>query len=140
MGKYDDIINLPRPESKRPRMPLSDRAAQFSPFAALSGHDESIRETARLTESQIELDDSHKGEIGRLLTLVSKNISLCPEVNVRWYQPDNFKLGGAYRQLQDRVVKIDTFRGEMTLATGDAIPLEHIVELATSEEICMESD
>jgi len=139
MGKYDDIINLPRPESKRPRMPLSDRAAQFSPFAALSGHDESIRETARLTESQIELDDSHKDEIGRLLTLVSRDISLRPEVNVRWYQPDNFKLGGAYRQLKDRVVKIDTFRGEMTLTSGGIIPLEHIVELVISEEICMES-
>ena len=67
-GKYDDIIDLPRPDSKHPKMSRIDRAAQFSPFAALTGHEDSIKETAHLTEEQIDLDESQKDEIGRLLS------------------------------------------------------------------------
>lgn len=128
-GKYDDIINLPRPDSKYPKMPRIDRAAQFSPFAALTGHEDSIRETARLTEGQIELDEGEKDEIGRLLSYLAENIQQEPEIIIRWFQPDSRKAGGAYQRIRDRVVKIDDYRNEMILEGGRVIPLRYIVEL-----------
>ena len=128
-GKYDDIINLPRPDSKYPKMPRIDRAAQFSPFAALTGHEDSIRETARLTEGQIELDEGEKDEIGRLLSYLAENIQQEPEIIIRWFQPDRRKSGGVYQRIRDRVVKIDDYRNEMTLEDGRIIPLRYIVEL-----------
>lgn len=128
-GKYDDIIDLPRPASKHPKMSRIDRAAQFSPFAALTGHEDSIKETARLTEEQIDLDESQKDEIGRLLSYLAENIQQKPEIIIRWFQPDRRKSGGVYQQIRDRVVKIDDYRNEMTLEDGRIIPLRYIVEL-----------
>ena len=128
-GKYDDIIDLPRPASKHPKMSHIDRAAQFSPFAALTGHEDSIKETARLTEEQIDLDESQKDEIGRLLSYLAENIQQKPEITIRWFQPDRRKSGGVYQRTRDRVVKIDDYRNEMTLEDGRIIPLRYIVEL-----------
>ena len=128
-GKYDDIIDLPRPASKHPKMSRIDRAAQFSPFAALTGHEDSIKETARLTEKQIDLDESQKDEIGRLLSYLAENIQQNPEIIIRWFQPDRRKSGGVYQRVRDRVVKIDDYRNEMTLEDGRIIPLRYIVEL-----------
>ena len=128
-GKYDDIIDLPRPASKYPKMSRIDRAAQFSPFAALTGHEDSIKETARLTEKQIDLDESQKDEIGRLLSYLAENIQQKPEIAIRWFQPDRRKSGGVYQRARDRVVKIDDYRNEMTLEDGRIIPLRYIVEL-----------
>ena len=128
-GKYDDIIDLPRPDSKHPKMSRIDRAAQFSPFAALTGHEDSIKETARLTEEQIDLDESQKDEIGRLLSYLAENIQQKPEIVIRWFQPDRRKSGGVYQRARDRVVKIDDYRNEMTLEDGRIIPLRYIVEL-----------
>ena len=128
-GKYDDIIDLPRPDSKHPKMSRIDRAAQFSPFAALTGHEDSIKETARLTEEQIDLDESQKDEIGRLLSYLAENIQQKPEIVIRWFQPDRRKSGGVYQRIRDRVVKIDDYRNEMTLEDGRIIPLRYIVEL-----------
>lgn len=128
-GKYDDIIDLPRPASKHPKMSRIDRAAQFSPFAALTGHEDSIKETARLTEEQIDLDESQKDEIGRLLSYLAENIQQKPEITIRWFQPDRRKSGGVYQRARDRVVKIDDYRNEMTLEDGRIIPLRYIVEL-----------
>ena len=128
-GKYDDIIDLPRPDSKHPKMSRIDRAAQFSPFAALIGHEDSIKETARLTEKQIDLDESQKDEIGRLLSYLAENIQQKPEIVIRWFQPDRRKPGGVYQRIRDRVVKIDDYRNEMTLEDGRIIPLGYIVEL-----------
>ena len=128
-GKYDDIIDLPRPASKHPKMSRIDRAAQFSPFAALTGHEDSIKETARLTEKQIDLDESQKDEIGRLLSYLAENIQQKPEIIIRWFQPDRRKSGGVYQRARDRVVKIDDYRNEMTLEDGRIIPLRYIVEL-----------
>ena len=112
-GKYDDIIDLPRPDSKHPKMSRIDRAAQFSPFAALTGHEDSIKETARLTEEQIDLDESQKDEIGRLLSYLAENIQQKPEITIRWFQPDRRKSGGVYQRARDRVVKIDDYRNDI---------------------------
>lgn len=103
---YDDIIHLPHPVSPRhPQMPLADRAAQFSPFAALTGHDAAIRETARLTDSPVELEESGKEQLDRQLLLVQENLAQKPEIEVTYFQPDEKKSGGVYVTVCGRVKK-----------------------------------
>ena len=88
-GPYDNIINLPHPTSKRhPRMSLHDRAAQFSPFAALSGHAAALAETTRLTDRKIELDEDTRAELDRRQAVLLEQISEQPEITVTWFQPD----------------------------------------------------
>lgn len=95
-GKYDDIIGLPHPtSSKHPRMPISERAAIFSPFAALSGHSAALAETARLTDQKIELDEDTKAELDRKQAVLLEHIGEQPEVTVTWFQSDERKDGGA---------------------------------------------
>ena len=91
-GPYDDIIQLPHPTSARhPRMSLSNRAAQFSPFAALSGHSAALAETARLTDQQIELSDDDKAELDQKQRILLEHINEHPEIMVTWFQPDEKK-------------------------------------------------
>ena len=85
-GKYDDILYLPHPTSaKHPRMPTSDRAAIFSPFAALTGHAGAIAETARLTERKMELDEDAKAELDRRQAVLLEHIAEQPEITVTWF-------------------------------------------------------
>ena len=105
-GPYDDIINLPHPTSKRhPRMPIRDRAAIFSPFAALSGHGAAIAETARLTEQKIELDEDTKAELDRRQAVLLEYMDERPELTVTWFQRDEKKDGGAYLTTTGRLKK-----------------------------------
>lgn len=93
--KYDDIINmLHHISSKRPRMAMIDRAAQFSPFAALTGYDATVKETARLTDSRIELDDYEKLALDERLQLIQEHLREKPEVEITFFQPDERKSGG----------------------------------------------
>ena len=88
-GPYDDIINLPHPTSaKHPRMPLSDRAAQFAPFAALSGHSAALAETARLTDQRMELDEDARAALDLKQQLLLERIKERPEITATWFQPD----------------------------------------------------
>ena len=90
--KYDDILHLPHPTSKKhPRMPISDRAAIFSPFAALTGHAAAIQETARLTDQKIELDEDTKAELDRRQAILLEHIAEQPEVTITWFCPDEKK-------------------------------------------------
>ena len=85
-GPYDDILHLPHPTSKRhPRMPIADRAAQFSPFAALTGHGAAIEETARVTDRRIELDEDAKEQLDQTLQLLLERIDEQPEITVTWF-------------------------------------------------------
>ena len=94
---YDDIINLPNPTStKHPRMPLSDRAAQFSPFAALTGHEAAIKETARRTDEKLMLSDEVIAELNEKLKLIAETIGTQQVVRITYFVPDNKKAGGAY--------------------------------------------
>lgn len=108
MNKYKDIINLPHHASKtRKPMSLYNRAAQFAPFAALTGYDDAIKETARLTEERIELSDELKNMLNQKIKLIIENIKLQPEVAITYYVPDNKKSGGVYKTISGNVKRID---------------------------------
>ena len=129
-GPYDDIINLPHPTSKRhPRMPIRDRAAIFSPFAALSGHGAAIAETARLTERRMELDEDTRAELDRKQAVLLEHIDEQPEITITWFQPDEKKDGGAYLTTTGRLKKLRELERLLVLADGTEIPLEDVVAL-----------
>ena len=129
-GPYDDIINLPHPTSKRhPRMPIRDRAAIFSPFAALSGHGAAIAETARLTERRMELDEDSRAELDRKQAVLLEHMDEQPEVTITWFQPDERKDGGAYLTATGRLKKLRELERILLLADGTEIPLEDVVAL-----------
>ena len=94
MSKYDDIINLERPISKHPKLSIDSRAAQFAPFAALTGYDEQVKETARLTKEKVILDDDALEKINNKLDYISKNINENIEVNITYFIPEKKKSGG----------------------------------------------
>ena len=129
-GPYDDIINLPHPTSQRhPRMPIHDRAAIFSPFAALSGHGAAIAETARLTERRMELDEDTRAELDSKQAVLLEHIDEQPEITITWFQPDEKKDGGAYLTTTGRLKKLRELERLLVLADGAEIPLEDVVAL-----------
>ena len=129
-GPYDDIIHLSRPTSARhPRMPISDRAAIFSPFAALTGHAAAIQETARLTDQRMELDEDTRAELDRKQKILMDHIADQPEVTITWFCPDEKKSGGAYVVSMGRLKKVDDVAGTLKLADETTIPLNEIVDL-----------
>ena len=132
-GKYDDIIDLPHKQSnRRPHMPLIDRAAQFSPFAALTGHDAAIKETARLTDWKVELDEYRKEELDSQLQQILEHIAERPEVVITYFRPDEHKEGGAYVTHNGSVKKIDEYEQIILMTDGTRIPIEDIAEIEGS--------
>ena len=126
-GKYDDILYLPHPTSARhPRMPISERAAIFSPFAALTGHAGAIAETARLPDQQGELDEATTAELGRRQTVLMEHIAEQPEITVTWFQPDERKDGGAYLTAIGRLKKLDEIQRVLVLTDGTEISLDDV--------------
>ena len=129
-GPYDDILHLPHPTSKRhPRMPIVDRAAQFSPFAALTGHKAAIEETARVTDRRIELDEDAKEQLDQTLQLLLERIDEQPEITVTWFSPDKKKAGGQYHTATGKLKRIDSREGRLILTDGNQIPLEDLLEI-----------
>lgn len=130
MGKYDDIIDLPHHVSAtRPQMSMQERAAQFSPFAALVGYDAAIRETGRVTETQIEQDEEALTALNRKFQLLRECPSDAPEIAVTYFAPDERKAGGAYREAVGKVKKLDTFERLLVLWDGTKIALDHILAI-----------
>ncbi len=128
--KYDHILNLPRPvSSTRPRMSLSRRAAQFAPFAALTGFEAMIGETARRTEGAICLDEGEIAAIDHCLRQLRDEIDLRPAVFLRFFRPDPRKEGGSFQMRRGRVVKIDENLQILTLQSGENIQFQHILQL-----------
>ena len=127
---YDDILHLPHPTSKNhPRMSIQERAAQFSPFAALTGHSAAIAETARLTDRKMELDEDTRAELDRRQAILLEHISERPEVTITWFRPDERKEGGAYVTTTGRLKKIDQVERILVLMDGTNIPLEDVAAL-----------
>ena len=124
--KYADIINLPHHVSrKHPQMSMADRAAQFSPFAALTGHDAAIAEAARLTDERPILDESVKQKISDLLQLASTDSSLV--LNIVYFVPDTRKAGGSYAEITGHIKKLLPHEKLLILDTGTRIPVEEVV-------------
>ena len=132
-GPYDDIIRLPHPTSaKHPRMPIRDRAAIFSPFAALSGHSAAIAETARLTDQRLDLDEDARAELGRRQQALLEHLADRPEVSVTWFQPDGKKDGGTYVTTTGRLKKIDEVERTLVLTDGMVIALDDVMGIDSS--------
>ena len=129
MSKYDDIIDLPRPRSAHEPMPMSDRAAQFSPFAALTGYEDAIDETARLTDARVELGESAVEELERALAGIAARISERPDVTVTYFVPDGRKSGGAYVTRAGALKRIDEAEREIVFADGTRIAVWDIVSI-----------
>lgn len=129
-NRYDDIINLPHPVSKNhPQMQLIDRAAQFSPFAALTGHGAAIEETARLTDERIELDESRKETINEKLMFIVESGCDAPEVTINFFVPDGKKFGGEYVSVAGKIKKIDSVEHNIIMTNGKKIPIENVYDL-----------
>ena len=130
MGNYDDIIDLPHHVSEtHPPMSRADRAAQFSPFAALTGYDAAVRESARVTEQRIELDEGVKAELNARLNCILEHLSEHPQVSITYFMPDEKKSGGAYRTVTGAVRKLDSFAKTLTLTDGTVVPMEEMVHV-----------
>lgn len=110
-------------------MPLSNRAAQFSPFAALTGHEELIREAARLTDSFIELDEDQKEQLNRQLRTIREHLEQEPECEITYFQPDAKKDGGAYVTLRGKIKKIDESTRRILLTDGTVLPVMHLFSI-----------
>lgn len=125
MTEYDDIIDLPRPKSKHEPMPMSDRAAQFSPFAALTGYGDAIDETARLTDHRIELSEEERTELDYKQQYLSTLDS--PMVTVTYFVPDSRKSGGAYVTHTGVLKRVDEVERMMVFVDGTQVPLDEVV-------------
>lgn len=123
-SEYDDIIDLPHHTSAtRKRMAVIDRAAQFAPFAALTGHDDAIKETARLTEKQTELTEDEKAILnGKLQMLL--DVADPPEVTVTYFKPDDKKSGGEYIHITGVIKRFDEYKRAVIMADKNEIPIE----------------
>lgn len=128
--QYDDIIHLPHHVSDhRPHMPESDRAAQFAPFAALTGYGAAIKETARVTEKKIELDEEEKELLDRKLEELAVHLPEQPEAVITYFQPDARKEGGSYQKFSGRIRKIDFFRRVLVMTDRTEIKVDDIIAI-----------
>lgn len=130
MGKYDDIINMPHHVStKHPRLSMEQRAAQFAPFAALSGFEDAIDETSRITEDRIELNEEEKLKIDNILQKLKNEISKRPKATITYFVPDIRKSGGEYLTKIGNLKRIDEFRQLIIFEDKTEIPIKEVVEI-----------
>jgi len=136
---YDDIINLPHKVSAtRPHMAAIHRAAQFSPFAALTGYDAAIKETARLTDERVELDEYRKDALSDKLQIIADRLIEHPEIVITYFQPDEKKNGGAYVTATGAVKKVDEYDRIVVMMDSTVIPIDEIISIEgqTFETMC----
>ena len=127
---YFDIINLPHHVSRNhPQMLMEARAAQFAPFAALTGYDAVIHETARLTDKQVELEEYDNDRLNRIFSELMDSLEEHPVVTVSYFKPDEHKAGGAYMTVSEKLKKIDTYEQIMKMEDGTVIPIGSIMDL-----------
>jgi hypothetical protein len=130
-SKYDEIMDLPHHGSKtRPQMPMSDRAAQFAPFAALTGYDDAVKETGRLTDDKIELEESSLNELNAKIQLLRENLADAPEITFTYFMPDERKAGGAYLTTTGTVKKLDDYERQIVLHDGTKLPMGDILDIS----------
>ena len=129
-GKYDDIINMPHHISKKhQRMSLENRSAQFAPFAALTGYEDEVEETARITDKRIEITDEIKSTINMRLQIIQEKINTKPKVTIKYFIPDNKKEGGSYKTVTSNVLKIDQYKKLVVLKDNTKIFISDIINI-----------
>ena len=127
MSDYDDIIDLPHHVSPtRARMSRADRAAQFSSFEALTGHEEQIEEAARLTDGKLQLSPEETEALNSNMNYIIDNIALCPEVEIIYFVPDERKEGGKYLPVSMKIRKIDLVNRTVTDTENNVINIDYI--------------
>ena len=129
MENYDDIINLKRPISKHPKMSLYQRSAQFAPFAALTGYEGQVKETARLTDRRIELDEEMKLILDLKIQVIKEMLSDNPEVEITYFIPDTRKDGGKYETIINNVKKIDSYNEHIIMQNNLKIEIKEIINI-----------
>ena len=128
--QYNDIINLPHHvSSTRPQMPILDRAAQFAPFAALTGYDAAIKETGRLTDEKIEMDEEALNILNMKFQILVDSLDDEPEVTFTYFKPDERKAGGAYVKVTGTVKKVDDFERLIVMQDGTKLPMDNILNI-----------
>lgn len=132
---YSDIINLPHPVSKKhPQMSLYDRAAQFSPFSALTGHEAAIAETGRLTEDRAELDEDAKERLDEKLQYLLSRLQVCGSeglpICVTYFVPDEKKEGGAYQEYTGSLKRLDAYARALIFSDATEISLDAVYDIA----------
>ena len=133
---YDDIINQPHYEPKHhPRMSMWNRAAQFAPFAALTGYDAAIQESNRVTEDWINLEESGNEELNRKMELILSKLSEQPHVTIEYFVPDEHKEGGSYQPYTGNIKRIDEYEKTMVMTDGKKIQLKMITNIADNNVI-----
>lgn len=131
MNKYQNIINLPHHVSKNhPRMSLNNRSAQFAPFSALTGYSEKIKETARITDKKIELDEGLKTVINNRLQIIKENIKSVPQVIITYFIKDQRKSGGSYKTIITNIKKIDEVNKIFILTNNEKIQIDDIINIS----------
>ncbi|MCQ2147765.1 MAG: hypothetical protein MJZ16_09645 [Bacteroidales bacterium] len=137
VDKYRDIINLPHHQSEvHPRMSMSSRAAQFSPFAALTGYEGVIQETGRLTDSKIQLADDERLTLDKTLSKILERSAIeTVKLTVVYFSKDSRKEGGEYRTVSSTLKKVDQYQRLLVLGNGESIPLDDIVQLSEDSEV-----
>lgn len=129
MENYNDIINLKGPVSKHPKMSLYQRSAQFAPFAALTGYEGQVKETARLTDKKIELDEEVKGMLDMKIQVIQEMLSNNPELEITYFISDSKKKGGRYDTIIDSIKKIDNYKQQFIMKNGLIIDIKEIINI-----------
>lgn len=129
-NKYDDIINLPHHKSiTHSHMSMIDRAAQFSPFAALPCYGDAVKETARITDAKIELDESEKALTNEKLLMIAEHLDNKPLVSITYFNPDTKKKGGEYLTITGTVKKLDVYNNQIKMTDGTTVKFDDIISV-----------
>jgi hypothetical protein len=129
MNNYDDIIDLSRPKSSHPHLGIDSRAAQFAPFAALTGYDDQVKETARLTDRRIDIDDELRELLNKKINYIEMNLKDKPSVSFTYFIPDETKDGGKYITTTGIVKRIDSVNGIIKLTNNSIIQMSEIINI-----------
>lgn len=129
--KYDDIINLEHHVSKvHKQMSLENRSAQFAPFAALTGYEDEVKETERITEERIEIDEEARNILDAKINLIQNKIKEHPKITIIYFIPDNKKKGGKYQSITENIKKIDTYNKFIILDNDIKISIDEIIDIS----------
>ena len=138
-GRYDDMINMQKPPPTfKPRMSLYERAAQFSPFAALTGYEDAVEETARLTDARLELSEDMKTILNEKMQMIVDNMDANPIVTITYFVPDKKKEGGAYVDVTGIVKEIDEYERCIVMTDKKKIPIEQVRAIEGDLFKCLE--